>query len=522
MGEAELQRANGVTAKLNGPERVGLMALLLLAGFLRLHDLDLISWTNDEGSHQSIAMHILAADFEDLPMAGFPSVGIRNSALFVYLLAAANVVVFHPLSGAVLIALLNVWALYMAFQLCRRYFSKPTAFMALAYCAVSPWSVLFARNMWPPSCLAPVCLLLIGLTFKWEATGKGLFSIGLLTLIVPQVHFSGACAVIWVACALFTAKRSVRWVPLLSGIVVGLATWTPWVMFQSITKWNDFRTAVNVAEGKHSLLDPIARIFYYLPAQLHSGGFSFWFDTNDVEMSDYLPGWLNIVLLAGGVALVGCWIAAMVHGLFVKRSRHNGLLILWILIPVVCLLLIRPDVHPHYLLVAFPMPLLLTADWIVRVPLKSRLKSIRIATGVACGITAIAFVLFLNGWRNFVTDGHLKGIPHYRRSYRMVEDTIAAITDDAAGQSAQLAGPGSGLFPAYNCVFDFKQAGIGSGADLLYWIEEPAATGEAGSRDDTEAKINDSMKTWRQSYAQWRIVRQWKNGAAVVYRLEAN
>ena len=505
-----------------------LTGILAFAGFLRLYDLELISWTNDEGYHGMVATHILSAEIDELPLAGFPSVGIRNSALFVYFLASANVALFHPLSGAVLIAALNIWALYLAFQLSRQHFGKVTAFLALAYCAVSPWSVIYARIMWPPSCLAPLCLIFIGWTLRWERTGRGLFRVAVLALVIPQMHFSGTCAVIWLLYVLFTSKRTVPWKPLAGGALIGVITWTPWFVFQSVTTWIDFRTALQVAEGKHSAYETLGSILLYLYAQLGVSQFDFWFDSSGINMSVYFPVGMHMAQLCAGVLLTTCWIAAMFRGVFINRERNTWLLIVWTLIPIVCLTLIRPRLVPHYVLVAFPVPLILTADWIASVVFRHRLKLIRNVSFVVLAGIVVVFLKSLIGWHGFVDDDHLNGGRQYRRSYRMVRETAVSVLQDAAGVYAALVGPVSGSFPAYNYVFQYEQgkARIYPGRQagpLLFWIDEESLGSETLTVDqltDHESRINQSLVTYRQSPIQWRVVRHWSTGLAQVYRLE--
>jgi hypothetical protein len=514
--------------KLTVRDRWFLTGILGLASFLRLYNLELINWSNDDGYHGMVATHILTAEIDELPLAGFPSVGIRNSALFVYLLASANLLAFHPLSGAVLIAVLNIWALYLAFQLSRHHFGKMTAFLALACCTISPWSVIYARSMWPPSCLAPLCLIFIGWTLTWERTGRGLFRVAVLALVIPQMHFSGACAVFWLLFVLFTSKRTVPWKPLTAGALIGLIAWTPWFVFQSITNWIDFRTALHVAEGKNSAFETLGSILLYLYAQLGASQFDYWFDSSGIDMSAYFSGGMHMAQFCAGALMATCWIAAMIRGVFLSRERTTMLLIVWTLIPVVCLTLIRPRIVPHYVLVAFPVPLILTADWIVRVAFGHRSKLNRNVSLVVLAGIAVVFLKSLIGWHGFVDDDHLNGGRQYRRTYRMVRETAVSLVQDADGVHAELVGPVSGIYPAYNYVFEYEQgkAGIypgGQASPLLFWVDEERLASASLTEEqltDQEARINRSLATYRPSPFQWHIVRHWSTHLAQVYQLE--
>ena len=110
----------------------------------------------------------------------------------------------------------------------------------------------------------------------------------------------------------------------------------------------------------------------------------------------------------------------------------------------------------------------------------------------------------------------------------MVRETAVSVLQDADGVHAEIVGPVSGSFPAYNYVFEYEQgkARIYPGrqaSPLLFWIDEERLASGSLTEDqlrDQEARINQSLATYRPSPFQWHVVRHWRTHLAQVYRLE--
>ena len=108
--------------------RLALAVLLLMATGLRLWESGLVPVMADEGSHVGQAMFIAVAG-------------------------------------------LNVAAIWLAWRFAWRYLGPGVAWFGCVLWTVSPWSVIYGRTMWPPSCLAVVTVLLWGAGLEWLQQG---------------------------------------------------------------------------------------------------------------------------------------------------------------------------------------------------------------------------------------------------------------------------------------------------------------------------------------------------------------
>lgn len=457
--------------------------LLSIAALLRLTSVDLVSITGDEGIHGMFAMNI--AIFRDFPLVGLPSVGIRNSAFFVYMLAPAYLVSRHPLSGVVLVILLNLAALYLLYRMARSRWGTPAALIAVTLATFSPWAVMYARNMWPPSCVPILALSLMAVGFHWLDTGKpkSLFWAILLTMLLPQMHFSGFCGVVWTAGLLWSGRRwlGAKSTPAaLSAAAIGFVTLIPWFYYQhALNNWSDISQALAATKGKHGLLETLTDVAVYFDALMGAGRFEYWFATTPSQWPEYFPGWLPPATRGIQAVLLALFFASAVWGMIQSRADVR-LLVLWSVLPLPMLLLIRPDVHPHYVGVAFPIPFLLIAIFLQaclqRLPSPAKLVGAGVVS-LALVATTVCHTAFLHGWYQFVRDGRPDGRGHFQLSYRQRTAAADSILRDCPDKLVMVAGAFSGLTPAYHFPYSYEQMRRGvaqypADEKLRYWVDE--------------------------------------------------
>jgi hypothetical protein len=94
---------------------------------------------------------------------------------------------------------------------------------------VNPLAVIFERKIWPPSVLP---LFVVGLfaAWWWRRHALGSFLFGLLAALLSQIHLGvallAAALALW---ALLDDRRSLRWLPLVLGALVGALPALPWL-----------------------------------------------------------------------------------------------------------------------------------------------------------------------------------------------------------------------------------------------------------------------------------------------------
>jgi hypothetical protein len=499
-----------------GPlDRILLAGIVSVACLLRLWDLSLISITADEGLHGLFARLVSQFDFERYPVVGLPSVGVRNSAFFIYLLAIPNFIVRHPLSGAALIALMQVAAIVMTYRFALRWFGRTTAIIASLLWTCSPWAVIYARNMWPPSALAPFVLLLLGAGCHWYMRVDRL-SLGwtvFLAMFIPQVHFSGFCAPVWAAILVLLRVQTLTtkdWRTIAGAFSLGLAAWLPWIYWQHYENgWQDLVQIGTAASGKKEF-SALALVQYFRDL-LHTSGFGYWFRTPESELTEFFPRWLAPARLVVGYAMEAAFFVSL---FFAGRLPVGRLLILWTFLPIVLLLVLRPLVHPHYVFLAYPAPFL-----IIGVGARSMLNTgarKKVSGAVLTGVLVV-FVSTLDGWRRYVAAGRLDGDDRYQLSYRQRVEAVRSAIDDSAGIHVEIAGPFSGQQPAYMLPFAHEIERRSGGrwpkdVTRVYWMDELKVEGVS------ERGLADLGGIWPY-LKNIRVERTWKVGPTRILRL---
>jgi hypothetical protein len=456
------------------------MFLVFLAAGVRFVRLDLVSITADEGIHVLAATQITLLDPRVWPLAGLPSVGIHNSALFMYLLAIPNFVFRHPLSGVVLIIGFDLITLILAFRLADRVFGRVAAVTTGVLWATAPWIVFYARQMWPPSCVPLATISVVGIGLHWLRNRKprDLTLLAFLTCLLPQIHFSGFCAPVWFVIVLAAGRGWKTPLPLATGLLLGLATWTPWIVFQHLGDWEEVRWAVGGVGGRAPITATVWAASRYWQTLLHSGGFEYWFAVAPHELPEDFPTPILLACRITALVLVGLAVIALIWASC--SGPTTRLLALWAVLPILMLTLVRPIVHPHYVLIAFPVPFILIGGMVNR--LVVFVGPLRLATiSIAMLGIATCHLRFVSGWLQFIAAGRPDGRGQFQLSYHQRRQAIQSILEDSPDRITGLMGAFAGQQPAYALILEYEQRRRGymrfpTDASRQYWVDESPET----------------------------------------------
>lgn len=137
------------------PHYLLLTTLLLLAAVLRMGWPSLAQVRGDEARLLALAWNM--ADGRTLPLHGLnPVPGWPNFPTTVWLYALPLLVWGHVYAAVLWTGLLNTAAIGLTYWLVRRYWGWSAAFTAAFLLAVSPWSVLYGRQIGAPALLLPL------------------------------------------------------------------------------------------------------------------------------------------------------------------------------------------------------------------------------------------------------------------------------------------------------------------------------------------------------------------------------
>lgn len=194
-------------------------------------------WVGDmeyKADEAYVAGHALGA--HPWPVLGErSSVGVPNPPLgtWGYSLLSRVLDIHHPVGLARAVIVLNALALLGLCWLVLRvvpWREREQWQWSAALTAVNPVSILFSRKLWINTLLPPLTL---GLLLAWfrRRCRSGSFVLGLLSLLLGQIHLSGfffaGGIVLWTA--LFD-RSSVRWRWWLCGAFLGSAPMIPWAI----------------------------------------------------------------------------------------------------------------------------------------------------------------------------------------------------------------------------------------------------------------------------------------------------
>lgn len=501
------------------PANVACACLFLIAAFLRLYRPELVSFTADEGIHGVGAASISV--FESFPMVGLPSVGIRNSALFLYVLAIPNLIWFHPLSGVIFVALVNLAAMALAWRIGKRVFGPWPTLVGMTLLTFAPWGVLYARNMWPPSCVVILCLWTIDSALLWlnDGSPRRLCWTIVLAFVCPQMHFSGFCAPVWLTLVLLIGRRRISWTAIVAGIVLGFATWGPWIYWQHfINRWQDIVQLLRNAKGTTTLAATVTSACQWWGVLLGSNDFDYWFGFTPEQLPELFPNWLIVGNRWLGMLLVAVAVVSCVWFLM-RGSREARLLVVWSIMPIGMLAVLRPAMHPHYVWVAFPIPFLLIGggmgDLIGRIAVGGK-RRLAVTICVLWLTTTAAFeVGSMKGWFEYVAADRPTGAGHFQLSLRQRFLAVGSIMEDWKTSNANgISGYFSGEQPAYGYVFHYyivsgRLARRPIDESLTYWVDE----------DHDEPLGNGALATLRdwKGFPNPTVVKQWRVGSSRIF-----
>ena len=465
--------------------RVALVAIVLLAAYLRLGNLELTEFKLDEAHVCSRAAEFLASGRPPLVGIG-SSVGAANPPLFIYLTAIPVSLSKNPVVIAGFIALLNVGAVLGCYLLTREYFGEKAGLIATLLFAVSPWAVFYSRKIWAQDLLPPFVGLFFAAIFSTIVKRKPrqLILVFLWLACLIQLHLSALALIPLVALLLLTfsvlslskGRSRISPVPLLVGLFVFALIFAPYICYDATHGWINLRTFVEVSAGPATFdLKSAQYATQIIAGRGYHALAGASFEKFLAEISGFT--WLNAIvtwLFVGGVAYLAWqvlrgWRRRPKDGASVETARFT-ILLSWVLLPVLFYVRHTTPVYPHYFILLYPVQFIIVGIFVVRVldwsgSLANSSKPsplVRFLAGRVAPISLAALILGLALWqahltetfynfvdRNDTTGGHGVPVKYYVQ---------AAESSKRLAEGAQVLILSEGDVPAWHetpAVFDF-------------------------------------------------------------------
>ncbi len=418
-------------------ERLALIAILLLAAYLRLNHLGWTEFKLDEANLSRLSLNLVRG--VEFPLAGIgSSTGIPNLPLAAWLLAIPYAISPSPIVATGFVAALNVIAVAGCYGLARRWLSasgdtlvggvsrhrqsasvpsatlrgssrdasyKMAALLATLLFAAAPWAVIHSRKIWAQNLLPPFVIV-------WAWSGwlafvarrpRALIAHALALAACVQLHYSGLYLIsVTLAWAIAFARR-LHWKPTLAAITLFAATFAPFLIADILRGGPSIGRFLEIARQPAVVDDQALRLAWLTIAgqEVHSLAGPDEFENFLTSVPGGAPGFaLGAVI---GVLVVAAALAALIEVAgaarrrsFDDRAAASFMMLTWLTLPALLQSQHSLPLYPHYFIILYPVPFLLVG-WIVRwkaggpferwASLKSALRGV--AIGFVVGIALL-------------------------------------------------------------------------------------------------------------------------------------
>lgn len=347
----------------NPKEAAFLMAILLLAAFLRLYKIDqYMIFLGDEG-RDAIVVRRLLVDFDPILIGPGTSIGnMYLGPLYYYMMAPALLLArFSPVGPAVQIALLGVTTVFFVWYIGREWFGKVAALVSSFLYAIAPTIIIYSQSSWNPNIMPFFALLTI--YSLWQIWQKGkwkwLLVLAVSFAFVLQSHYLGlllipAIGIFWFLSwwkIRMTKKTKAFFRYSLYGLVIFFILMSPLVIFDARHGWRNFEALYRFFAQRQTTIS--ARPWNALPKLVP------------------LMQEVTTRLVGARVAAIGKWILlAILATLFWLLAKHRDklkkieirayyILAVWFFFAFLGLGLYKQEIYDHYFGLFFPAPFLL-------------------------------------------------------------------------------------------------------------------------------------------------------------------
>jgi 4-amino-4-deoxy-L-arabinose transferase-like glycosyltransferase len=358
---------------LSRPGNLALLAVLALAAFLRLYGLQWGQYGSDDERLWALALRSVAQ--HALPDAGIrSSIGTDNGPFQAYLMMPAAALFGRaPIAGAVVVALLNLTAVYSLYRFVAEFFGQRPALVAALLFAANSWAVIYSRRMQAQDMLVPFQVLFFWNAARWLVRGRrvDLVLMFVWLAVLTQVYVLGFLHGVSAVLVLLLGWRRLASRSGLAGLLAAAAAWlvlsARYAADVLLPGLGGFRNVVNGIpriDGDSVVLA--------LTMASHKGFQTIAGQAGSIV--DATSGFEGVFVLAeellcaaGFVCCVWRLVVALRDG---KRERASVLavLLLWGLVPVVAFARHAVPLYPYYFVALVPLPavftgLLLEAAW---------------------------------------------------------------------------------------------------------------------------------------------------------------
>jgi hypothetical protein len=340
---------------------LALLAILAIAAYVRLADIDLGWFMLDQARDVRTARAIVEG--RAFPLVGPAIEGGPSHTwgpLYFYLVAVPLAFSRDPTVAAAFLSLLNLLAVYLTYRFGAAFFGRGVGLIAAALFATCPLAVVNARALWNVAAVPLLTVAFFTCLFALVVRGRSAMVIPtLLTLaLAPQLHLSAVSFAVVLAAAFLIYRPRIALPHLLVGAGAAALALLPYGVAVAGGGPRGLRTTLADSLARIALrpagdaLELVGRVFFtsaevatWMTRRFGDGSVADWTLVHRAE------SWL---MLLG--AIYPAWRLARARRAGVPGSARDGLLLLWIWVPLVMLSLKRGAVNHYYFDVLYPAP----------------------------------------------------------------------------------------------------------------------------------------------------------------------
>jgi hypothetical protein len=326
-------------------ERLIVLAILGLALALRLWQLDLVQFDDDQATLLAGARQFLTSHQIPLTSGMASTIGVRVPPLVTFLLAIPLLLSASPVLATAWVALLDGLAVVPVYLVGRRLASPFAGLAAALLYAVSPAAIVFGRRIWDPD-FVPffAALALWGLVEFWTKRRAWALAVSFVAIAcAAQLYLLAIVELpLWLVVAGLRV-RDLRWPALAAGLGVAGFIASPYLWLEVTSGWSDARNALAfLGQPKHvdaAVADVLARL---LGGSVYSEELLPWGQAQ-APFALNPAGWLVVALVAAGLVLA-----------VVRRPAGWPLVATWMALPALSAIRHTSGVDAHNFLVLLP------------------------------------------------------------------------------------------------------------------------------------------------------------------------
>jgi hypothetical protein len=322
-------------------ERLLLVGILILGASVRVSGLDLGWFMLDQARDATEAVRI--AEGKSLPLVGPIARGLYAlGPLYYYLIAIPFWFSKDPSVAVFFLNLLNLASVYVTYRLGREFFSPTAGLVAAALYAVFPMAVMSSKAVWNPGFIPFFGVAFFYFLFHFLVGQRPWGLVGALVALSCffQIHMTGFVLILLLVLALILFRPRIPLVHLAIGLLLSGALYASYLYFEVGRRFEGLRQALAFVKVNRAV----------------GSGVSFWTVVWRALTAPFtLPQEVLAALVNEQAPTIFPWIQRLelfvfitgllyVVGLLVRRGwaveldrRRYGLLLLWILVPLLVL-----------------------------------------------------------------------------------------------------------------------------------------------------------------------------------------